>query len=286
MGSSEWKFVAGGALAAALFVGFPSPLLVKDDDYTSALRRFGIHLRPPRGIVVASARWHTMRPLRVTAAPRPALLHDYGDYPSWLQRLTYSCSGAPTLAAQVVALLGDAGLAAQTDMGQGLEFATWMPLSLLYASGKVPIVSVSLPAGGGPEEMMAVGKALAPLRSRGILLVGSGAVVCNQARARFDNVHSPPEGWARAFDDWVGERLQALDLEALMAYRRRAPHAHVSAPTAEYLDPLFFMLGAAMQGDRVVTLFEGFHAATLSLRTCMLAGRRKDDLRLPDELVS
>jgi hypothetical protein len=60
--------------------------------------------------------------------------------------------------------------------------------------------------------------------------------------------------------------------------------AHVSAPTPEFLDPLFFILGATLQGDRVMTLFEGFHAGALSLRTCLLVGRRKDDLRLPDEL--
>ena len=272
--------------APALFVGFPSPLLVRDTEYTQALRRFGIQLRPPRGIVVASARWHTVRPLRVTGNERPSLLRDYDDsQPTWLNAVTYPCAGQPQLAADVVTMLQDAGTPAIVDMGQGLDYASWMPLSLLYASGKVPIVEVSLPAGGTPEDMIGVGRALAPLRSQGILLVGSGAVVCNPHRARHDNVDALPEGWARAFDDWVSDRLQALDIQALTDYRRHGPHAHVSAPTPEYLDPLFFVLGAHMQGDRVITLFEGFHAGVLSLRTCLLVGRRKDDLRLPDELT-
>ena len=84
----------------------------------------------------------------------------------------------------------------------------------------------------------------------------------------------------------MSDRLQALDIDSLLQYRRQGPHAHMSAPTAEYLDPLFFVLGANQQGDRIMTLFEGFHSGALSMRTCLLVGRRKDDLRLPDELVN
>ena len=272
--------------APALFIGFPSPTLLKDDEYVRALRRCGIQLRAPRGIVVASARWHTVRPLRVTGSSRPEQLHDYGDYPRWLESTKYPCPGQPALAADVVRLLGDAGTPAIVDGGQGLDYASWMPLSVLYASAKVPVVAVSLPAGGSPEDMIAMGRALAPLRSEGYLLVGTGATVCNPHRARHDAEDAPTEGWARAFDDWVNERLATLDIAGLLDYRRRAPHAHLSAPTPEYLDPLFFVVGASLQGDRVMTLFEGFQAGSLSLRTCMLVGRRKDDLRLPDELVA
>jgi 4,5-DOPA dioxygenase extradiol len=285
MDESERRSPRRSMRAPALFIGFPSPMLVKDDEYVKALRRCGIQLRPPRGIVVASARFHTVRPLRVTGSQKPRQLHDYGDYPAWLNTMSYPCPGAPALASKVATLLQDAGTPAVIDMGQGLDFTTWMPLSLLYASPKVPIVEVSLPAGGSPEDMMGVGRALAPLRAAGYMIVGAGAVVCNPHRVRHDNHNATPEGWARAFDDWVNERLQALDIDALLQYRRQGPHAHISAPTPEYLDPLFFVLGANLQGDRVMTLFEGFHSGALSMRTCLLVGRRKDDLRLPDELI-
>ena len=115
-----------------------------------------------------SAHWHTVRPLRVTGSQKPRQLHDYGDYPSWLNSMSYPCPGAPALANRVASLLQGAGTPAVVDMGQGLDFASWMPLSLLYASAKVPIVEVSLPAGGTPEDMMAVGRALSPAARRGI----------------------------------------------------------------------------------------------------------------------
>jgi 4,5-DOPA dioxygenase extradiol len=234
-----------GARAPAAFIGFPSPLLVKDEEYGTALRRFGIRLRQPKGIVVASARWHTIRPLRVTGSTRPPLLHDYGDYPSWLDRVSYRCAGAPALAADVAALLGSLGQPAVVDTAQGLDFATWMPLSLMYSSGKVPIVQVSLPAGGSPADMMAVGKALAPLRQAGIMLVGTGSTVCNPHRVTGSDAASV-ESWALAFDEWVSERLATLDVDALTEFgvarrtrisRRRRPTSSIrcsscSAPTS------------------------------------------------------
>jgi 4,5-DOPA dioxygenase extradiol len=122
------------------------------------------------------------------------------------------------------------------------------------------------------------------LRQAGIMLVGTGSTVCNPHRVTGSSPASV-ESWALAFDEWVSERLAALDVDAHAEYRRRAPHAHLSAPTADFLDPLFFVLGAHLTGDRVMTIFEGFHAGSLSLRTCLLAGRRREDLRLPDELV-
>lgn len=118
--------------------------------------------------------------------------------------VSYACTGSPTLATEVVNALKEAGQPGVVDMSQGLDYSTWMPLSLMYSSH----------------------------------------------RARHDSLDAPAEGWARAFDDWVGERLQTLDIAALAEYRRRGPHAHLSAPTAEFLDPLFFVLGASMAPGR------------------------------------
>ena len=59
---------------------------------------------------------------------------------------------------------------------------------------------------------MAVGRALAPLRQAGIMLVGTGSTVCNPHRLSPSNGDSLVESWALAFDDWVSERLADLDV--------------------------------------------------------------------------
>jgi 4,5-DOPA dioxygenase extradiol len=268
-----------------MFVSFGSPLAIRHDEFARALKRFGVHLRAPRGILVASAHWRGVRPLRLTASPRPPALHDYGDFPQWLQKLTYECPGLPSLASDAAARLRAAGIPALLDHKQGLDYSVWMPLSLLFASAQVPVVQLSLPAGASPDEMIAIGKVLAPLRRAGYLIMGSGCTAYNPHRARYDQLDALPESWARSFDTWIGDRLASLDIARLTDYRRLAPHVHLSAPTSAHLDPLFFVLGTVFEGDAVHNIYEGFHAASLSLRTLVIAGRRKDDWRLPDQIA-
>jgi 4,5-DOPA dioxygenase extradiol len=271
--------------APALFVSHGSPLASMNEDFANALRRFGAKLRPPRSIVIVSAHWEAMRPIRVTGSRTPTIERDFDGFPSWLESRTYRCPGSPPLAAEIVKRLSSAGLAAMLDMTRGLDDAAWLPLSLVFPNGKVPVVEISIPKPSTPQEMRNIGRALGPLRYEGVLLVGSGGVVYNESQARFDRHEPPTEPWAIAFDSWVRDRLDALDEEALHAYRTQGPHAHLASSTSEHLDPLFFVLGTYQKGDCVHHVFEGFHAGVLSLRSFALAGRRTEDLHLPDALT-
>lgn len=269
--------------APALFLSHATAALAVPG-FGQALRRFGSRLRPPRGIVVVSAQWQAIRPVRVTAHRKPSQLRDF-EMSGWATSAAYPCPGSPALAEDVASRLGSAGVPSVLDATRGLDAAAWVPAAAMFPSPRVPVVAVSLPAAAEPAEMLGMGKALAPLRREGYLLVGSGGLVHNPDRARSGSGDGPGEPWALAFDEWARERLDALDLEALVAYRRLGPQAHLAAPTSVYLDPLFFVLGAQLPGDRVHPLFEGFVAGTLSLRSFVLAGRRADDHRLPDALA-
>lgn len=276
---------ARSARAPALFVSHGSPLVVMNEAYKLALRRFGGRLREPKGLIVFSAHWESMRPLRVTGSRTPLLIQDYEGFPGWVDSLTYKCKGSPALAERVIHTLAAHGTSAIVDASHGLDTATWIPLSLMFPHGRSPIVQVSLPTATTPADLVDIGRALSSLRGEGFMLVGTGGVVHNPSRVRFD-LHDPPtEPWARAFDNWVRERLDALDEEALVDYRARAPQAHLAAPTFEHLAPLFVVLGARCPGNRCVQLFEGFHAGNLSLRSFALMGRRVNDSRLPDDLT-
>lgn len=272
--------------APALFVSHGSPLVVMDQAYKLALRRFGVRLRDPRGLVVVSAHWQVMRPLRATGARRPVIVQDFEGFPSWVDSLTWKCQGSPALADHVVRMLSAHEVPALVDATHGLDSGVWVPLSLMFPNGRSPVVQISLPAATTPADLRAIGAALAALRGEGYMVVGSGGIVHNASRVRFDLHRPPTEPWAVAFDNWVRDRLDAFDVEALLDYRARGPQAHLAAPTSEHLDPLFVVLGTALRGDRVVHLHEGFHAGNLSLRTFALMGRRATDARLPDELIA
>ncbi len=114
-----------------------------------------------------------------------------------------------------------------------------------------------------------MGEALRPLRSEGVLLMGSGGMTHNLRRVVFQDKAAPVEPWAQAFDGWVSERLAARDFAGLRAWQS-APNARLAHPTTEHLLPLYFVLGAALPEDRLTPVFEGFHHGTLSMRSFAL----------------
>jgi 4,5-DOPA dioxygenase extradiol len=254
--------------APVLFVSHGSPMVaLEHDDYGEALAAFGAAAPSPRAVVCVSAHWEAPAPVRVAAAPRPATIHDFGGFPEALYRLAYPAPGDPTLAADVVARLREAGIPAVEDPRRGFDHGVWVPLRRVYPDAGVPVVPVSLVAGAPPADLLQVGRALAPLRDQGVLVMGSGGVVHNLGRLDRHAGREPVTGWARVFDDWVRERLAPLDLEALAAYRRQAPHADLAVPTTEHFDPQFVALGAPRPGDRLADVYTGFRHGSLSMRT-------------------
>lgn len=261
----------GVAVAPAIFVAHGSPAVaLEEDGYTRALARFAQEIPRPRAIVVVSAHWEAPGPVRVTAGAHQALIYDFGGFPADLYRLTYPAPGEPALAAEIVTLLAGRALPAVLDYDRGWDHGVWIPLRFMYAAADVPVVEISLPVSWSPSRLIEVGEALAPLRERGVLVVGSGGLVHNLRLVRFERKDAPVEEWARAFDEWARDRLHALDRAALASYREQAPHADLAVPTTEHLDPVFVVLGSARPGERVDDVFEGFHHGTLSMRTFAL----------------
>ncbi|MFP2909106.1 DODA-type extradiol aromatic ring-opening family dioxygenase [Pyxidicoccus sp. 3LFB2] len=261
---------ASSALAPALFVSHGSPMVALDsDDYPKALRAFGDGVAAARALVVVSAHWETPGEVRVTASARPPLIHDFYGFPEPLYRLKYEAPGEPSLAADVVARLKDAGLPAVADAERGLDHGAWVPLLHAFPQAKLPVVQVSMPAGASPAQVARLGEVLRPLRAQGVLLMGSGGIVHNLRRLNFHEKAASVEPWAEAFDSWVARKLDARDFSGLQQWLD-APNARLAHPRAEHLMPLYFVLGAALPEDRLTPVFEGFHHGTLSMRSFAL----------------
>lgn len=254
----------------ALFVSHGAPTAALDDDaYTRALGAWARGRPRPRAIVVVSAHAEARGPVRVNASAQPALIYDFYGFPPALYALRYPAPGAPDLAREVASAFDDAGLDPIVDAQRGWDHGVWVPLRLLYPAADVPVVEVSLPVPRTPDMLVAMGRALAPLREKGVLLFGSGGLVHNLHLLRPDP--APPEPWAAAFSAWVEERLQAMDASSLGRYAGEAPHADRAVPTSEHFDPVFFVLGARDGRDRLESVYEGFRYGTLSLRSFALA---------------
>jgi 4,5-DOPA dioxygenase extradiol len=261
----------------SLFLAHGSPMSVLDKDFAGAVYKFTSRQRKLRAIVVLSAHWQAPGVIRVTSNPRPPLIYDFAGFPGWLYEIAYPCPGDRAVAQMAAVMLQRAGMDARLDPDRGLDHGAWVPLSLAFPEATVPVVQVSLPMPSTPAMMLAMGRALAPLRSEHILLLATGGIVHNPARVQLDMDSPFPDAWAAEFDGWVREKVGTLDTDALAGYARLAPHASAAVPTSEHFDPLLFTVGTALPGDVVYDIYDGFRYGTLSMRSFALTGRRRED---------
>ncbi|MCU1757472.1 DODA-type extradiol aromatic ring-opening family dioxygenase [Pseudomonas helleri] len=228
----------------SLYISHGSPMLALEPGESGpALKRLAAQLAKPKAIVLLSAHWESAD-LRVASHPAPETWHDFGGFPRALYAVQYPAPGDPALAARIVQLLATHGLPAQLDAKRPFDHGAWVPLSLMYPAADIPVVQVSLPSQMGPAGLNEVGQALASLRSEGILIIGSGSITHNLRELDWQAGPESVEPWAKAFRDWMIEKLAADDGAALHQYRQQAPFAAKNHPSDEHLLPLYFARGA------------------------------------------
>ncbi|MBS0200023.1 MAG: dioxygenase [Proteobacteria bacterium] len=246
----------------ALFISHGSPMFALEPGLLGPnLARLGASLDDVRAIVVVSPHWQT-RGMQVTTAPTLETIHDFGGFPEPLYRLQYPAKGAPELAQDIVRMLGDAGFAVAANDHRGLDHGAWVPLRHLHPDADIPVVQVSMPHDLDAETALRLGRALAALRDRGVLVIGSGSLTHNLYE--FRQHISDPE-YAQAFADWVNAAVMHRDVEALVDYRRRAPFAERAHPTEEHFLPLLVALGASNDDDAPALIEGGMTYGTLSM---------------------
>ncbi|WP_246129754.1 DODA-type extradiol aromatic ring-opening family dioxygenase [Verticiella sediminum] len=225
------------------------------------LRQLGASLRDLSAIVVVSPHWQTMG-IRVAGVARPATIHDFGGFPAPLYALKYEPPGAPALAADIVGMLAEAGMPATIDPQRGLDHGAWVPLQYLKPSADVPVLQVSLPRDMDVEGALRLGQVLAPLRDRGVLIVGSGSLTHNLYEFR-SHVRDPE--YAQEFADWIAAAIARRDDAALVQYRARAPHAERAHPTQEHYLPLLVAAGASSPDESRSLIRGGMTYGVLSM---------------------
>ncbi len=225
----------------------------------------------PTALVVISAHWEgPSDQVAVQSGKAPPLLFDYYGFPAESYEIKWPAPGSPQLAERVKDLLSSAGFRSVLDGQRGYDHGVFVPLKLAYPDAAIPTIQVSLHASLDFPRHIALGRALAPLRREGALIIGSGFTVHNlRDIARVPG--APPLPWAQEFDAWLaatllgpaaaaarspatlqpveGTRGAAMTFEgvaaALARAPRDAPHFACAHPRVEHLLPLLVALGAA-----------------------------------------
>ena len=195
----------------------------------------------PKAVLMVSGHWEGPD-FAVMSSAKPPMVYDYYGFPPETYSIVYPAPGAPELAKRTQDLLQKAGLPTHLDAERGFDHGTFAPAAIMYPKADVPMFQVSLKAGYDPAAHFALGRALAPLRDEGVLIVGSGLSYHN-LRLFGPGAREP----STAFDTWLnGVMMEAPGKRTadLMAWEK-APFARVCHPQEDHFAPLFAAVGAA-----------------------------------------
>ena len=254
----------------AAFIGHGSPMnALESNRFTAAWRAFGQSVPRPRAILVVSAHWY-INATAVTAMPRPRTIHDFYGFPRELFEVQYPAPGLPELAEEVSDAVHPTWVGADID-SWGIDHGTWSVLMHAFPDASIPVVQLAINANRPADYHLQLGAKLAPLRDRGVLVLGSGNIVHNLAG--MDPAH-PEEGfaWAKRFDDAAREQLASspADIRALEAH----PDYAAAVPTPDHFIPLLYFAGlagaASESGAALDALVTGYSYGSLSMASYVL----------------
>jgi 4,5-DOPA dioxygenase extradiol len=245
---------------------------IEDNLWSRGFKELGSRLPLPQAILTVSAHWYVHGTL-VTANDHPPTIHDFGGFPEPLYEMQYPAPGSPALADRVVDLLG-ADMAA-TNLEWGLDHGTWSILHHMRPRADCPVVQLSIDGRLNATRHVEIGRALAPLRDEGVMILGSGNLVHNLGdafgRMRSGDLTTPK--WASDFDAAVARALEQGDRKALGGLIE-TPEAKKAHPTPEHFLPILYVAGAS-EGDAVSFPITGFDLGSISMR-CVVFGDRTE----------
>jgi 4,5-DOPA dioxygenase extradiol len=247
----------------AIFLGHGNPMnALARNRYTEAWREIAEALPTPRAVLCVSAHWYVSG-TAVTAMDTPRTIHDFGGFPRELFEFEYPAPGDRELAEEVAQLLRPTAVA--LDHKWGLDHGTWSVLCHLFPNADVPVVQLSIDETLLPGAHYEIGRGLAPLRDRGVLILGSGNLVHNLHTYAWGNQAQKPYDWALRFETQAREWMAAGNHEPLIDYESVGRDAVLSAPTPEHFLPLLYVLGAQRRGDAVTFPVDGMDGGSVSM---------------------
>jgi 4,5-DOPA dioxygenase extradiol len=260
-----------------LFVGHGSPMnAIEDNAWRRSWQALGTELMAraerPQLILCISAHWLTRGNWQITGMARPPTIHDFGGFPQALFDQRYPAPGAPEVAQQMARHLKSptSGTALAVDPSEwGLDHGTWSVLKPMFPQANIPVLQLSMDYSRPPAEHYALGQQLQQLRTRGVLIVGSGNIVHNLRALRMQATALEAYDWAQEFDAVVQTQIKAGQLDKLQHFLDLGAVARQAHPSHDHYLPLLYAAGAVHPQEMPRFFNVGFQAASISMRSVM-----------------
>ena len=252
-----------------LFIGHGNPMnALLDNTFTQMLAQLGQGMEKPKAVLVVSAHWLT-KGTWVATTPKPETIHDFGGFPQALFDVQYPAPGAPEIAIETQILLKEK-TTVQTDTEWGLDHGAWTVLKHIFPKADVPVFQLSIDYYQPPQYHYELAKYLASLRSKGVMILGSGNIVHNLGRVDWQNPTNAYD-WTIEFDEAVKKHIDDKNHQPLVDYLNLTPVAKLAVPTNDHYLPLLYTLALQDKGEEAQHIFEGNEMGSISMR-CVRVG--------------
>jgi len=234
-----------------LFVGHGSPMnAIEENEFVEGWRKLGKTIPRPKAILVVSAHWET-KGTYVTAVQKPQTIHDFGGFPKALFDVQYPAPGSPELAHETKRIITKTTVG--LDEKWGLDHGAWSVIRRIYPEADVPVIEMSMDYSQGPQYHYELGKQLAALRNKGVLIIGSGNMVHNLRMVAWDKMNLPEYGfdWAIQANEKFKQLIQSGNHKELINYTALGREVQLAIPTPDHYLPLLYALALKEEKEAI-----------------------------------
>ena len=258
----------GAGPMPALFLGHGSPLnAIRHNDFTDGWHSEAEMMQKPEAILCISAHWETQGTM-VTSMTWPRTIHDFGGFPQDLYDVRYPAPGSPGLARKLQESITNNAVG--QDEKWGLDHGAWSVLKHMYPDASVPVVQMSLDYHKSPRQHYDLAMEFAPLRKKGILIVGSGNLVHNLRTIDWSGSNAG-FGWALEAQDLLKNLISAGEHHQLINYTRLGREVGMAVPTPEHFLPLLYILALKSEGETAVFFNDRIVMGSVSMTSVRIA---------------
>lgn len=248
-----------------LFLGHGSPMnAIEENQFVVGFRTIAKTLPTPNAILCISAHWYT-NGTKVTAMELPRTIHDFGGFPKELFEVQYPAKGSPTLAEEAQKALSP--ISVELDEKWGLDHGAWSVIKHLFPDANIPVVQLSIDYTQPAQYHYDLAQSLNELRSKGVLIIGSGNIVHNLRMVDFANFDKDNYGydWAIEAREFINSHLLNGNYSPLINYQKQSKSLQLAIPTPEHYLPLIYTLGLQQRGENITLFNDKLMAGSLSM---------------------